>query len=115
MTPCSKRRCAPLLPPHARRCALPLPPLGWRENLPPLSGESNALGRSHAQGCFERYFPLTPALSLGERENRARPFRQSRAPRLVATRGAVFPLSEGEGDDAAPPPPLALSPVLRIP
>ncbi|SRR5713226_5255179 len=40
-------------------------------------------------GCF----PLTPARSLGERENRARRFRQSRAPRLVATRGAVFALA----------------------
>src|SRR5207245_6598357 len=40
-------------------------------------------------------FPLTPALSLGERENRRPRLRQSKAPRLVAARDAVFPLPEG--------------------
>src|SRR6266481_6233485 len=40
----------------------------------------------------------TPALSLGERENRSTRFRQSRAPRLVAARDAVFPLPEGKGE-----------------
>src|SRR5207245_11677915 len=51
--------------------------------------------RSQAHRCFERCFPLTPALSLGERGNRPPPFRQSRAPRLVAAREAVFPLPAG--------------------
>ncbi len=37
----------------------------------------------------------TVLLSLGERENRTVRFRQSRAPRLVAARGAVFPLPAG--------------------
>jgi len=47
------------------------PALPWeRENRPPPSDESNALGNSQAHECFERYFPLTPALSLGERGNR---------------------------------------------
>src|SRR6266568_4851234 len=53
-----------------------------------------------ARWCFARCFPLTPALSLGERENRSTRFRQSRAPRLVAARDAVFPLPEGERDAA---------------
>ncbi len=57
--------CFPLTP--ALRAATVS--LGERENLSPLGGEWNALGRSHAHGCFERCFPLTPALSLGEREN----------------------------------------------
>jgi hypothetical protein len=47
--------------------------------------------------CFERCFPLTPALSLRERENLPPRLRQSRAPGLVATRDALFPLPEGEG------------------
>ena len=42
-------------------------------------------------------FPLTPGLSLGERENRSPRFHQSRAFRLVAKRNAAFPLPEGEG------------------
>src|SRR5438445_13132876 len=45
--------------------------------------------------CFERCFPLTPALSLGERENRPPHLRQSTAPRPVAARDAVFPLPAG--------------------
>src|SRR5713101_2864452 len=36
-------------------------------------------------------------LSLGARENRLPRFRQSRTSRLVAARGAVFPLPAGEG------------------
>ena len=39
------------LPPH------PALSLGERENRPPLSGESNALGSSQAHGCFVRCFP----------------------------------------------------------
>src|SRR6266568_6209967 len=50
-----------------------------------------------ARWCFDRCFPLTPALSLGERENLPRCLRQSRASRLVAARGPVFPLPAGEG------------------
>ncbi len=52
-----------------------------------------------ARWCFERCFPLTPALSLGERENRTPRFRQSRASRLLAAQAAVSPLrfSTGEG------------------
>ncbi len=52
-----------------------------------------------ARWCFERCFPLTPALSLGERENRLRRFRQSRASRFVAARDAVShpPFSRGAG------------------
>src|SRR6266852_2741998 len=46
---------------------------------------------------FRALLPPHPALSLGERENRPPRFRQSRAPRLVAARGAVFPLPAGEG------------------
>ncbi len=104
----------PLLP--ALRAATVSP--RERENRPPLRGGSNALGRagvsalnrgalsasvvellgsSQAHWCCERCFPLTPALSLGERENRAPRFRQSGAPRLVAARDAVFPLPAGEG------------------
>src|SRR6266581_5304668 len=75
----------------------PRPSRRERENRLPLRGESNALGSSQAHGRFERCFPLTPALSLGERENHTPRFRQSRAPRLLATRDAVFPLPEGEG------------------
>ncbi len=52
---------------------------------------------SQAHWCFERCFPLTPALSLGERENRPPRIRQSRAPRLVTARDALFPLPAGEG------------------
>src|SRR6266699_1914014 len=103
--------------------------LGERENRPPLRGESNSLSRAgvsvlnrgahgacvaefigswQAHWCFERGFPLTQALSLGERENRPPRFWQSRTPRLVAARGAVFPLPAGEGQgegerDAANP------------
>src|SRR5438445_4048276 len=83
-----------------------------RENCPPLRGGSNALGRargsalnrgahsawvvefigsSQAHGCFESCFPLTPALSLGERENLPPRLHQSRAPGLIAARDAVFP------------------------
>ena len=47
---------------------------------------------------FRAFFPPHPALSLGERENRTPRFRQFRAPRLVATRGAGFPLPAGEGE-----------------
>src|SRR5467141_1022518 len=47
--------------------------------------------------CFKRCFPLPPALSFGERENRPPRLRQSRAPRLVAAREAVFPRPAGEG------------------
>jgi len=52
-----------------------------------------------ARWCFERCFPLTPALSLGERENRPPRFRQSRASRFVAARDAVSPppCSRGAG------------------
>src|SRR5229473_1663063 len=101
-----------LLPPH------PAFSLGERENRPSLRGESNTLGRasvsalnrgangasvvefirgSQTNRCFERCFPLTPVLSLGERENGSTRFRQSRAPRLVAARDALFPLPKGEG------------------
>jgi len=52
---------------------------------------------SQAHWCLERCFPLTPALSLGERERGSTRFRQSRAPRLVAARDALFPLPKGEG------------------
>ncbi len=52
---------------------------------------------SQAHWCFERCFPLTPALSLGERENRPPRIRQSRATRLVTARDAVSPLPAGEG------------------
>ena len=41
--------------------------------------------------------PLTPALSLGERENLPPPFCQSGASRFVAARDAVSPLPAGEG------------------
>src|SRR6266705_2784521 len=75
----------------------PRPSRRERENRLPLRGESNALGSSQAHGRFERCFPLTPSLSLRERENHPPRFRQSRAPRLVAARDAVFPLPEGEG------------------
>src|SRR5258708_40140517 len=44
------------------------------------------------------YFPLTPALSLRERENLSPRFRQSRAPRLAAAWDAVFPLPAGQGE-----------------
>src|SRR2546426_945888 len=46
---------------------------------------------------FRAFLPAHPALSRGERENRPPRFRQSRAPRLVATRNAAFPLPAGEG------------------
>src|SRR2546426_2875903 len=84
------------------------------------------IGSSQARWFAERFFPLTPALSLRrgrtvrrafanperldssqggmryslslrETENRTPRFRQSRAPRLVTRRDAVFPLPQGEG------------------
>src|SRR6266571_1582730 len=64
-------------------------------------------GEGQGEGCLEntrsfsgnvfKAFPLTPALSLGERENLPPRFRQSRASRFVAARDAVFPLPAGEG------------------
>ena len=95
----ASKACAWILATGAR--IFPLNPalsLGERENRSPLRGESNALGgagasalnrgahgscvvefigSSQAHLCFERGFPLTPALSLGERENRPPRFRQS--------------------------------------
>src|SRR6266568_7369431 len=56
-----------------------------------------------ARWCFERCFPLTPALSRGERENRPPRFRQSRASRLVAARDVVSPLPAGEGQGEGEP------------
>ncbi len=62
-----------------------------------------------------RLFPLTPALSLGERENRQPRFRQSRAPRLLAARDAVFPLpaGEGQGEGNETPPTKTLGRILQ--
>jgi len=44
-------------------------------------------------GCF----PLTPALSLGERENRPRRGKQARTFTLPTPEAVLFPLPEGEG------------------
>ena len=60
------------------------------------------IGSSKARWFEERFFPLTPALPE-ERENRTLGFRQSRAPRLVAARDALFPLPPGEGKGEAEP------------
>ncbi len=46
--------------------------------------------RSPAHGCFERYFPLTPALSLGEREKRSPPSGKSHSP-CGSSRGGCPP------------------------
>src|SRR2546427_8080295 len=68
MTPGSKMRCAPLLPPHpgAARChGLP-----WGDGESPAAeGRMERAGQVACAWVFERYFPLTPALSLGAREN----------------------------------------------
>jgi len=42
-------------------------------------------------------FPLTPALSLGERENRRQLVRRIGAPGFIERRNALLPLPEGEG------------------
>src|SRR5438309_1784308 len=97
----------------ADECPLtPALSLGERENRPPLGGESNALrlaggtalnrgphgafvvvsvGGSQVHWCFENCFPLTPALSLGERENRPLLGGESNALR----RGGVSALNRG--------------------
>ena len=43
------------------------------------------------------YFPLTPSLSLGERENRRQAVRGHGAVRPATALGTVPPLPEGEG------------------
>src|SRR6266702_7499891 len=70
-------------------------------------------GEGQGEGCLEntrsfsgnvfKAFPLTPALSLGERENRPPRLRESRAPQLVAARDAESPLPKGEGQGEGEP------------
>jgi hypothetical protein len=47
--------------------------------------------------AIARPFPLTPTLSLREREQRPPRVRQLEASGLLARRGAVLPLPKGEG------------------
>jgi hypothetical protein len=77
----------------------------------------DSIGSSQARWFAEGFFPLTPALSPKERENRPPRFRQPRAPRLVAARDAAFPLpalpaGEGEGERGNPIKTPLLSPAL---
>src|SRR6266568_704677 len=112
MTPCSKMRCARLLPPHpgAARCHR----LPWGEGeCPAAECRIERAGQFAGAWEFRALLPLTPALSLGEREDRSARFRQSRASRVVAARVAVFALPEGEGEDEARAPPLPLWLILR--
>ncbi|HOC54966.1 MAG TPA: excinuclease ABC subunit UvrA [Verrucomicrobiota bacterium] len=55
------------------------------------------LGDMEAAGRFKAIFPLTPALSLGEREERRPRPEESAAPRLGEDRAIVPPLPQGEG------------------
>ena len=47
--------------------------------------------------CSHDPFPLTPALSLREREHRRQRIREPKVLGVVATRSLVLPLPEGEG------------------
>jgi hypothetical protein len=53
-------------------------------------------GRGAARSA-DAHFPLTPALSLGERENHRLSFGKSRTVEKCETRARLFPLPEGEG------------------
>ena|SRR5436309_13838745 len=63
-------------------------PLGnaWASNPMSMSGPNGHLS-----------FPLTPALSLGERENRRQSVDESDALGNYTRRASLFPLPEGEG------------------
>src|SRR5204863_308653 len=56
--------------------------------------ESDRLERTGPEGGF---FPLTPALSPKERENRGPVLRHTRAPELFQRQRAGLPLPKGEG------------------
>ncbi len=58
---------------------------------------SVTLGDAEAVRTFKALFPLTPALSLREREPRRPPSEQSAAPRDLENRTTVPPLPQGEG------------------
>ncbi|MBI5773268.1 MAG: aminodeoxychorismate synthase component I [Verrucomicrobia bacterium] len=66
----------------------------WIKNL--RSEESVKTGRGTAAGSGAA-FPLTPALSRGERETTAPALESSNANELAQTRGTVLPLPWGEG------------------
>src|SRR6266849_8712179 len=53
--------------------------------------------RPNGHAAFELGESFSLSVAEGERENRPPRLRQSRAPRLVAARVAVFPLPAGEG------------------
>src|SRR5438445_4639977 len=59
-------------------------------------GGVEALSMDLVHGSVATFPPHAGPLPWG-RENRPPRFRQSKAPRLVAARGAVFPLPAGEG------------------
>ena len=47
---------------------------------------------------LRRQFPLTPDLSLRERETRRQSVGECNAPRTIKTRALLFPLPGGEGN-----------------
>src|SRR2546427_2673441 len=83
------------------RCS---PAPGLHQALHPLPAR-NEWGEDRGEGkpIKTRLLPSPLLHPVAERENRSTRFRQSRAPRLVAARDAVFPLPEGEGKGEGQP------------
>ena len=63
----------------------------------PEGGARTPSAKPTRSDCSAVGFPLTPALSLGERELRGLPSRLPMAPQRVARRNRIPPLPEGEG------------------
>jgi hypothetical protein len=72
---------------------------GWIGNATGRAGKGTVRLAASSVGTRNQSasFPLTPALSLGERENRTQPLDKSEASRSAPARETVLPLPEGEG------------------
>ena len=79
---------------------------GALEGLPNMAAKRSRYAQRFS--TTDALFPLTPTLSLGERETGRQRFRQAGTPRNVLRPASLLPLPEGEGggegeDDARPP------------
>src|SRR5438876_4557365 len=75
--------------------------IGWRETFLSFAQSSRVHRQFAGALVCGAFLPPHPAPLPEERENRTLRFRQSRAPRLVVARRAVFPLPQGEGQAGA--------------